>query len=172
MLRFSVLDALRYWFDTRAPTKQKGCIQMKKLTALFLSFVMCCCFATVSFAADVTDEYQTPYIEARFSDFANVNIFLKENDFGFLHVEGSAATASSEKYIKVTITLEYYGVNGFESMGDGFTWTSEGYFAAGAQGTRDVSVGSYRAKIYAECWLNGVLLEDVTLYSNTVNVAK
>ena len=172
MLRFSVFVALIYWFDTWATTKQKGCIQMKKLTALFLSFVMCCCFATVSFAADSADEYQAPYIEARFSDFANVSIFLKEDDFGFLHVEGSAATASSEKYIKVTITLEQYMTDDFEWMGDNYIWTAEGYFAAGTQATRDVSIGSYRAKIYAECWEDGVLQESVTFYSDIVNITK
>ena len=144
---------------------------MKKLTALFLSFVMCCCFATVSFAADSADEYQAPYIEARFSDFANVSIFLKEDDYGFLHVEGSAGTSSSENYVKITVTLEQYMTEGFEPLGDNFVWTAEGYFGAMTQATRSVSRGSYRARIDAECWRNGVLQESLTFYSNIVNVA-
>ena len=145
---------------------------MKKLTALFLSFVMCCCFATVSFAADVTDECQMPYIEARFSDFANVTIYLTKDDFGFLHVEGGAGTASSEKYVKITVSLEKYMTEDFEPMGDDYVWTAEGYFGAMTQATRDVSIGSYRAKIYAECWEDGVLQESVTFYSNIVNITK
>ena len=40
------------------------------------------------------------------------------------------------------------------------------------QATRDVYIGSYRAKIYAECWEDGVVQESVTFYSNIVNITK
>ena len=53
----------------------------------------CCTIST--FAADDTSTQQAPYIEARFTDFSNVNIFLTQDDYGFLHVEGSAGTSSS-----------------------------------------------------------------------------
>ena len=144
---------------------------MKKVFALFLSFNLAFCFTVTPFAADATDTYQKPYIETRFSDFANVTIYLGKDDFGFLHIEGSAGTASSEKYVKVTISLEKYMTAGFEPMGDDYIWTAEGYFGAGTQATRSVSRGSYRGKIYAECWENGTLQETVTFYSDIVNVA-
>lgn len=144
---------------------------MKKVFTLFLSLVMLCCFTVTSFAADESHAFEAPYIEARFSDFSNVNIFLTKDDFGFLHVEGSAGTSSSAKYVKITVTLEQYMTEGFESLGDNFVWTAEGYFGAGTQATRSVSRGSYRARIDAECWENGVLQESLTFYSDIVNVA-
>lgn len=144
---------------------------MKKALSVFLCLVMACFFTVTPLAASETSANQTPYIEARFTDFANINIYLGKDDFGFLHVEGSAATASSEKYVKVTITLEQYMTEGFEPMGDNFVWTAEGYFGAGTQATRSVSRGSYRARIDAECWRDGVLQESLTFYSNIVNVA-
>ena len=145
---------------------------MKKVLSLFFSLLMAFCCTVPSFAADDTDTYQAPYIETRFTDFANVNIFLKEDDYGFLHVEGSAGTSSSEKYVKITVSLEKYMTEGFEPMGDNYVWTAEGNFGAGTQATRDVSIGSYRAKIYAECWEDGVLQESVTFYSDIVNITK
>ena len=54
---------------------------MKKLISLFLSLVMCCCFTTAAFASNATTSYQKQYIEARFSDFSNVDIYLTEDDF-------------------------------------------------------------------------------------------
>lgn len=145
---------------------------MKKALSLFLFFVMAFCFTVTPFAANESTSYQEPHIDARFSDFANVNIYLGIDDFGFLHVEGSAVASNSNQTVKVTITLEQYMTDDFEWMGDDYIWTAEGYYGAGTQATRDVSVGSYRAKIYAECWENGTLREALTFYSNIVNVTK
>ena len=144
---------------------------MKKLISLFLSLVMCCCFTTAAFASNATTSYQKQYIEARFSDFSNVDIYRTEDDFGFLHIEGSAVASSSSQLVKVTVTLEQYMTEGFESMGDNFVWSAEGYYGAATQATRSVSRGSYRARIDAECWRDGVLQESLTFYSNIVNVA-
>lgn len=144
---------------------------MKKTLTLFLALTMACFLTVAPLAASEVGTHQEPYIEARFSDFENVNIFLTKDSFGFLHVEGGAATASSEKYVKITVTLEQYMTEGFESMGDDFVWTAEGYFGALTQATRSVSRGSYRARIDAECWENGVLQESLTFYSDIVNVA-
>lgn len=144
---------------------------MKKALSVFLCLAMACLFTVTPLAANETGTNQVPHIEARFTDFANIDIFLDKDDFGFLHVEGSAATASSENYVKVTITLEKYMTEGFEPMGDNFVWTAEGYFGAGTQVTRSVSRGSYRARIDAECWRDGVLQESLTFNSNIVNVA-
>ena len=144
---------------------------MKKLISLFLSLVMCCCFTTAAFASNATASYQKQYIEARFSDFSNIDIYLTENNFGFLHIEGSAVASSSSQLVKVTVSLEQYMTEGFEPLGDNFVWTAEGYFGAGTQATRSVSRGSYRARIDAECWRDGVLQESLTFNSNIVNVA-
>ena len=64
---------------------------------------------------------------------------------------------AAANYVKVTVSLEQYMTEGFEPLGDNFVWTAEGYFGAGTQATRSVSRGSYRARIDAECWENGVL---------------
>ena len=144
---------------------------MKKALSVFLCLAMACLFSVMPLAANETGTSQAPYIEARFTDFSNINIYLGKDDFGFLHIEGSATTANSENYVKVTITLEQYMTEGFESLGDNFVWTAEGYFGAGTQATRSVSRGSYRARIDAECWENGVLQESLTFYSDIVNVA-
>lgn len=145
---------------------------MKKAFTLFLSFLMAFCCTISTLAADDTGTQQVPYIEARFTDFANVNIFLTEDDYGFLHVEGSAGTSSSENYVKITVSLEQYMTEGFEPLGDNFVWTAEGYFGAMTQATRSVSRGSYRARIDAECWRDGVLKESLTFYSDIVNISK
>lgn len=144
---------------------------MKKALSVFLCLAMACLFTVTPLAANETGTSQAPYIEARFTDFSNINIYLGKDDFGFLHIEGSATTANSENYVKVTITLEQYMTEGFESLGDNFVWTAEGYFGAGTQATRSVSRGSYRARIDAECWRGGVLQESLTFYSDIVNVA-
>ena len=145
---------------------------MKKAISLLLTLIIALCCAVPSFASNDIDTYQTPYIETRFSALSNVYIYLAEDDFGFLHIEGSAGTSSSEKYVKITVTLEHYGYNSFESMGDDFTWSAEGYFGVAVETTRDVPVGSYRARIDAQCWENNVLKDDVTFYSDIANVAK
>lgn len=144
---------------------------MKKALSVFLCLIMACFFTVTPLAANETGKSQAPYIEARFTDFSNINIYLGKDDFGFLHIEGSATTANSENYVKVTITLEQYMTEGFESLGDNFVWSAEGYFGAGTQATRSVSRGSYRARIDAECWRDGVLQESLTFYSDIVNVA-
>ena len=146
-------------------------MNMKKIAAIILSVTLLCCFTTGALAEDVVTAEQEPYIEARFSDFANVFASLTRQDSGFYHVEGGAGTYSSAKWVEITVTIEQYHTNGGFQPVDGFSWSDADYFGASTQATRDLSRGTYRAHTVAKCYRDGVLLETAEAYSPNVNVA-
>lgn len=142
---------------------------MKRWIAVLLSVCMLgCCFS-----ANVFADTATPggVIEARFSDFASVFATLTYNETtGFCHVEGGAATYSSEKWVEVTLTIERYtSANGFQPV-DGLSWSVADSFGTGTQADRDLPSGTYRAHTVASCYRDGKLLETVEAYSRNVNV--
>lgn len=142
---------------------------MKKVTALLLSLIMLCGFSASAWAEEASPN---PYIEARFTHFANVFATLTLTDMGFLHVEGGAGTYSGENWVEMTVTIErYYSGTGFQPV-EGFSWSDADYVAAATQATRDTSRGTYRAHTVASCYVNGVLMETVEAYSNNVTVPK
>lgn len=144
---------------------------MKRWIAALLSVCMLgCCFSANVFADEVAPN---GVIEARFSDFASVFATLTYNEnTGFCHVEGGAATYSSEKWVEVTLTIERYtSANGFRPV-DNLLWTASDYFGTGTQATRDLTPGTYRAHTVAKCYRDGNLLETVEVYSTNVVVTR
>lgn len=144
---------------------------MKRWIAVLLSVCMLgCCFSANVFADEVAPN---GVIEARFSDFASVFATLTYNEnTGFCHVEGGAATYNSEKWVEVTLTIERYtSANGFQPV-EGLSWSASDYFGTGTQADRDLSRGTYRAHTVAKCYKNGVLLETVEAYSVNVTVPR
>ena len=142
---------------------------MKRWIAVLLSVCMLgCCFSANVFADEVAPN---GVIEARFSDFASVFATLTYNEnTGFCHVEGGAATYSSEKWVEVTLTIERYtSANGFQPV-DGLSWSVADSFGTGTQADRDLPSGTYRAHTVASCYRDGKLLETVEAYSRNVNV--
>lgn len=144
---------------------------MKKLFSLFLCTLLLCTFAaTNAFAVNGTSSKAEPYIEARYSDFANIYATLYKTDSGFYEISGGAGAFSNQKWIEVTVTLEGCGTDGEYHPVKGFEWTDADYANAGTYAVRDLPGGAYRTHTNAKCYLNGTLLEDEDVYSNIVNV--
>lgn len=145
---------------------------MKRILSLVLSGLLLCFTLTpTAFAENETvPSTPTPCIETRYTEFSMVYAGLYRTSSGFYHVEGSAATYDSDLLINLTVTIEGYYSDGVYRPIKDFQWSSSGYYSTGAQATRDLSSGSYRAHTVAKCYRNGVLLETVEAYSNIAYV--
>lgn len=146
---------------------------MKKLLSLVLcSILLCFSILPTAFAENEssTSGASTFPIQARYTEFSMVYAGLVQTSTGFYHVEGGAATHDSNLLINVTVTIEGCHADGVYRPVQDFQWSSSGYYSTGAQATRDLAGGAYRAHTVAKCYRNGVLLETVEAYSNIVNV--
>lgn len=142
---------------------------MKRWIAVLLSVCMLgCCFSANVFADEMASD---GVIEARFSDFGAVYASMDYDETtGFCHVEGGAATYSSEKWVEITLTIERYTSAGGYQPVENLLWTASDYFGTGTQADRDLPSGTYRAHTVASCYRDGKLLETVEAYSRIVEV--
>ena len=142
---------------------------MKKYISFILCGLLMCSIATTAFAENGdSSSSMSPYIEARYNEFSMVYASLSKTSLGFYHVEGSAATYDADLRVDITVTIEGCNAAGQYIPVDDFVWTASDNYYAATQATRALSGGSYRAHTVAKCYRNGILLETVETYSNTV----
>lgn len=144
---------------------------MKKLLSLVLSALLLCTFATTSaFAENSASTKEEPYIEARYNYFSMAFASIYRTSNGFYHMEGGAGCYDSDKWLDLTMTLEVCGSDGKYHAVEGYTWTDSDYLSVATQATRDLPGGTYRVHTFAKCSRNGVTLETIDVYSDTINV--
>jgi len=144
---------------------------MKKLLSLVLSAFLLCTFATTTAFADNSQATnEDSFIEARYSQFSMAFATMYKTSSGFYHMEGGAGCYDNQKWLELTMTLEGCGSDGKYHPIDGYTWTDSDYSSVATQATRDLPGGTYRVHTFAKCSLNGVTLETIDVYSDTVNV--
>lgn len=144
---------------------------MKKLLSLVLSaFLLCTFVTTTAFADNTQSTNEDSFIEARYSQFSMAFATMYRTSGGFYHMEGGAGCYDGQKWLELTMTLEGCGSDGEYHPIKGYTWTDSDYSSVATQATRDLPGGTYRVHTYAKCSLNGVTLETVDVYSDTVYV--